>query len=111
MDIKEDPLSFEEIDEIEEIESNPKIHPIHNAKFKSLNPVAFGNKKNDEYSILNAQQRYRTTKEFGYVPRGKIENFTVKKPLAPNILDKYQSERIRERGGGIKRVSVINEGN
>jgi hypothetical protein len=66
------------------------MNPVHSAKFKSVNPVAF-DRKIKANSLV-----------------GTITNFVVKKPLRPNALDDHQARRIRERNGGIKRVSVLN---
>ena len=81
------------------------MNPVHSAKFKSVNPVAFGRMS---YGALNAAQREDVRKVHGDSSVGKITNFVVKKGLHPNALDEHEARRIRERNGGIKRVSVPN---
>ena len=99
----EDPMLVEDSENDEQMSN---LHPVDNAKLKSINALAFGNKKNSDYAKLNARQRYESSLSHGLLSRDKIRNFVVKKPLAPNILDVEQAKKIRERSGGIKRVSV-----
>jgi len=98
----EDPRLVEDSED----EQMSNLHPVDNAKLKSINPVAFRSKKNNDYARLNARQRYESSLSHGLLSRDKMRNFVVKKPLAPNILDVEQAKKIRERSGGIKRVSV-----
>ena len=82
---------------------------IEKARLKRLNPTAFasqnapvfdmtGQKALDTPEELDVKQRKETIKALGRpAASAQPQNFVVEKPLKPNALDIYQSQKIQQR--------------
>jgi hypothetical protein len=82
---------------------------IQKAKLKRLNPTAFasqnapvfdmtGQKAQDTPEELDEKQRKETIKALGRPAQSaQPQNFVVEKPLAPNAMDLYQAQKMKQR--------------